>query len=224
MNKSTQISDSVRLGLLLAINGGFMDAYSYVFRGKVFANAQTGNLLLLGMHMFEGEWNDCIRYIVPIIAFMIGIACAFVLRKKFLDSSKVHWRQVAILIEAIVLFVVSFIPQSSNLLANSLISLGCGLQVESFKKIHGLGASTTMCIGNLRSATTYFCEYFYSKNAQELEKGFLFIILIVFFVSGAIIGNIFIKGLGQHAIIICTILLLVGFTAMFIDKEETRTD
>lgn len=42
MNKKVQISESIELGILLALSGGFMDAYSYIGRGGVFANAQTG--------------------------------------------------------------------------------------------------------------------------------------------------------------------------------------
>ena len=49
---SKQMSESIKLGVILAIAGGFMDAYSYMCRGKVFANAQTGNILYLGMTMF----------------------------------------------------------------------------------------------------------------------------------------------------------------------------
>ncbi|MBC8862671.1 DUF1275 domain-containing protein, partial [Escherichia coli] len=48
MARSRQISESIGLGLLLALAGGFMDAYSYIERGQVFANAQTGNILLFG--------------------------------------------------------------------------------------------------------------------------------------------------------------------------------
>ena len=40
-----QISESRRLAILLAVSGGFMDAYTYTFRGEVFANAQTGNII-----------------------------------------------------------------------------------------------------------------------------------------------------------------------------------
>ena len=39
MSKAKQTSESIELGVLLAISGGMMDAYSYMARGKVFANA-----------------------------------------------------------------------------------------------------------------------------------------------------------------------------------------
>ena len=41
-----QTSETIELGIFLALAGGFMDAYSYICRGGVFANAQTGNILL----------------------------------------------------------------------------------------------------------------------------------------------------------------------------------
>ena len=45
MKQNRQMSSSLSVGFLLALAGGFMDAYSYMARGKVFANAQTGNIL-----------------------------------------------------------------------------------------------------------------------------------------------------------------------------------
>ena len=48
-----QMSESLLIGTLLAVSGGLMDAYSYLFRGQVFANAQTGNILLLSVHLAQ---------------------------------------------------------------------------------------------------------------------------------------------------------------------------
>ena len=76
MKLSKQMSESIKLGVILAIAGGFMDAYSYMCRGKVFANAQTGNILLLGINISERNWQMALRYLVPVLAFAIGIALA----------------------------------------------------------------------------------------------------------------------------------------------------
>ena len=163
MNKKVQISESIELGILLALSGGFMDAYSYIGRGEVFANAQTGNMLLLGVHLSEGNIPAAIRYLCPVLAFTFGIALADIVRNSGIGSH-LHWRQISVVAEAIILTIVSFLPQSHNLLANSLTSLACGIQVESFRKIHGNGIATTMCIGNLRSGT--------QKKEKLLKKGF----------------------------------------------------
>ena len=92
-----------------------MDAYSYMCRGKVFANAQTGNILLFGIYMSERQWDMAIRYLIPVIAFVTGIGVADLVRMKIKEKSIFHWRQLSVLSEAVVLFVVCFIPQKFNL-------------------------------------------------------------------------------------------------------------
>ena len=42
-----QMSESFLIAGILSISGGLQDAYTYMYRGKVFANAQTGNIVLL---------------------------------------------------------------------------------------------------------------------------------------------------------------------------------
>ena len=167
------MSESIRLGIILALSGGFMDAYSYMCRGKVFAMPRREIFLLFGIYMSERQWDMAIRYLIPVIAFVTGIGVADLVRMKIKEKSIFHWRQLSVLSEAVVLFVVCFIPQKFNLPANSLTSLACGIQVESFRKIHGNGIATTMCIGNLRSATQQMCEYLGSKKKRaSRKKGF----------------------------------------------------
>ena len=36
---------------------GFLGAFTYVLRGGVFCNAQTGNVVLLGMELGKGDWR-----------------------------------------------------------------------------------------------------------------------------------------------------------------------
>ena len=38
-----QMSETFLIAGILSVSGGLQDAYTYMYRGKVFANAQTGN-------------------------------------------------------------------------------------------------------------------------------------------------------------------------------------
>lgn len=198
-----------------------MDAYSYMCRGQVFANAQTGNILLFGIYVSERKWSMAIHYAFPIVAFVVGIGLADFVRIKMKEKSIFHWRQLAVLSEAFVLFGVCFIPQKFNLFANSLTSLACGIQVESFRKIHGNGIATTMCIGNLRSATQQMCEYAETKKKEHLKKGMLYYGIIFFFVVGAVLGNICVKYFFEKALLTCVAILCIAFVMMFINEEES---
>ena len=57
METNVRVSETIRLGTLLALTGGFMDAYSYLVRGGVFANAETGNIVLMGINLAQGNWG-----------------------------------------------------------------------------------------------------------------------------------------------------------------------
>ena len=67
-----QMSESFITAAFLSVSGGLQDAYTYIFRGKVFANAQTGNIVLLGQNLENVctlcrssiifcTWNCCCR-------------------------------------------------------------------------------------------------------------------------------------------------------------------
>ena len=55
-------SESYLVGVLLAIAGGYLDVYTYICRGGVFANAQTGNIVLLGINVADKNWDMILFY------------------------------------------------------------------------------------------------------------------------------------------------------------------
>ena len=119
--------------------------------GKVFANAQTGNIVLLSQNICERNWLQSAHYFVPLAAFAIGIIVAEQIRGKYQNVQNIHWRQIVLLLEMILLFLVSFLPQSLDMLANALVSFSCAMQVQTFRKVNGYAFASTMCIGNMRS-------------------------------------------------------------------------
>lgn len=107
MKQTKQMSETLLVGSLLAMVGGFLDVYTYLTRGGVFANAQTGNIVLLGITLSEGNIKKALTYLIPILAFIIGIIVAEVIKNKYKTKESVHWRQIIVLIEGITLFIVA---------------------------------------------------------------------------------------------------------------------
>ena len=54
-NEKREISEHYITGIILSVVGGFLDAYTYIARGGVFANAQTGNIVLFGIECAHKE-------------------------------------------------------------------------------------------------------------------------------------------------------------------------
>jgi uncharacterized membrane protein YoaK (UPF0700 family) len=224
ITRAKQMSESIQLNSLLAVSGGFMDAYSYLQRDHVFANAQTGNILLFGVNLSEGNFSKALRYFIPFMAFALGIALAEEIHIRHTEGQirLVHWRQISVLIEAAILAVVAFIPLTFNILANSLTSFACGIQVQSFRKAHGNGLATTMCIGNMRSGVHNLCHYAHTGDRSFLHKAMIYFDIILCFTIGAIIGSRLISLVGIHSILFSTILLICSFVMMFTDYESEK--
>ena len=89
-----QMSESLLTAAFLSVSGGLQDAYTYIFRGKVFANAQTGNIVLLSQSIIEKDFGRAIHYLVPLLFFALGIAIAECIHIKFQRVQCIHWRQL----------------------------------------------------------------------------------------------------------------------------------
>ena len=213
----TQTSESFRLSALLSFSGGLQDAYTYNVRDGVFANAQTGNVVLMSQSFMQGDWHKGLRYIFPLISFATGIFLAERIESRFKTGSKIHWRQIILFIEIAMLFTVGFMPPGLNMLANIMVSFSCAMQVQTFRKVHGYGYASTMCIGNLRSGTESLSQYFRTKEKGTLYKALHFFGIIFIFAIGAGIGGILSEKFGIGTIWISPAILLV--VALMMIKE-----
>src|SRR5271154_3321911 len=64
------------IACMLSLSGGFLDAFTFVGHGQVFANAMTGNVVLLGVFAAAGDWRGALDHIPPIFAFLAGVFMA----------------------------------------------------------------------------------------------------------------------------------------------------
>lgn len=213
-----QTSESFALSALLSFSGGLQDAYTYNIRGKVFANAQTGNVVLMSQSFMTGEIHRGLRYMCPLIAFALGIFIAERIENKYKDIKSLHWRQIIIIIEMIVLATVGFMPSALDMPANMMVSFACAMQVQTFRTVRGYGYASTMCIGNLRSGTESFSQFLRDKNRDALYKSLHFFGIILFFAVGAGFGGVVSAMLGMRTIWISVGLLLLA-AIMMIQKK-----
>lgn len=218
-----QMSESFLTAAFLSISGGLQDAYTYIFRGKVFANAQTGNIVLLSQSVIERDWALAVHYIVPLLFFAVGIAAAENIRFKYQKAKRIHWRQLVLFIEIILLLIVGFLPTELNMLANAMVSFSCAMQVQAFRKVNGYAFASTMCIGNIRSGMEAMCAYRRTHDKETFYKACCYLGIILMFALGAGLGGYFISIIGMHSIWISCGFLFIGFLVMFIKEEIDKT-
>ena len=219
LSHNGQMSEAFCTAIFLSLSGGLQDVYTYLYRGKVFANAQTGNIVLCGVKLVEGDWGAVLHYLVPLCFFALGVFAAELLRQKFQQMQRLHWRQLVVLCEILMLFVVGFFPQEWNLVANALVSFACAMQVQAFRKVNGYAFASTMCIGDLRSGVEAFCIWRKSHEPHAKDRMVRYFGIIFLFALGAGLGSKSAAQLGGRAIWLSCCFLLVSFTLMFIREE-----
>lgn len=202
-------SESVELGMLLAIVGGFLDAYTFVGRGGVFANAQTGNVVLMGIKAATGEWGQAVLYAVPILAFMAGVVVAEMIKKLSMRLLITDFERAVLILETAVLFVVGFIPYTSpNIIVTVAVSFVSSVQISSFRKLVGSTYSTTMVTGNLRSATQEAYIAFTKKDDESARRTIRYTTINLSFLAGAILGGLLTSFIGVKAVWIAVVVLI----------------
>lgn len=221
IKKNFEMSERYILGMTLAFVGGFLDSYTFVSRGQVFANAQTGNMVLLGMELSNKNYIQAGSYLAPILAFVLGVLISEFVRTNH-PNRMLHWRQSIVLFEIIMLFVVAFIPIGHyNIVANVIVSFVCSLQVETFRKMHGRNYATTMCTGNLRSGSELLYHFFIAKDRFSIEMSLKYFGIIIIFILGGITGfeltNIYLE---KTIFLACFGLSVVFFLMFYKIKEQ----
>ena len=215
-----QMSESFLTAVFLSLSGGLQDAYTYLFRGKVFANAQTGNIVLLSTNIMAGRWDKVLHYLVPLCAFALGVLAAEKMREHFQAMQRLHWRQLVVLGEVLLLFAVGFLPQSQNLLANAIVSFSCAMQVQAFRKVNGYAFASTMCIGDLRSGVEALCVWHRTRDPKAKDRMLRYFGIILLFALGSGFGSKSCVWLGGRAIWISCGLLILCFLLMLIKEED----
>ena len=215
--KKRQMSEAFVTNIFLALSGGLQDAYTYCIRDGVFANAQTGNVVLMSQYLMQGDFSMAGHYAVPLLSFAFGVFVAEKLQARFKYASKLHWRQGLLVLEIVLLVFVGFLPETMNVTASSVVSFVCAMQVQAFRKVNGYSYASTMCIGNMRSGVAALSAFHREHKKAQLREAYHYFGVIGFFAAGAAIGSVLVPIAGIATIFVSAVFLSVSFVIMFMD-------
>jgi uncharacterized membrane protein YoaK (UPF0700 family) len=202
-------AESISLGIFLALVGGFLDAFTYISRDGVFATSQTGNLVLLGVETVQGQWDQGLRHIPPVVAFVIGVMVAEGLKHPRVMKLFPFPARSVLVLEAIVLMTVGTWPETvPNSIVTTVIAFVSSVQISSFRTLVKLQFNSAMVTGNMRTAAEAAYTVFILRNRESLTKFIDFTIIIGSFLGGALLGTLTTLLFGGKAIWFASAILL----------------
>ncbi len=207
-------------GMLMA-TAGFLEVYTFLLKGGVFCNAQTGNVALLGMALAQGDWLRALYCAIPIVSYIVGIILTLCMPERL--NKGLRWETVFILLEIAVLAGVGFLPPSVPYgFSTVAVAFICSMQYNTFKKAHGIPMATTFCTNNLRQATIHAYHAIYKKDAQAAPKAWFYAGILVCFAAGALLGTLACNYFRERAIWFnAAALLPVAFVMIYADIRKS---
>jgi uncharacterized membrane protein YoaK (UPF0700 family) len=158
---------------LLSLSGGFLDAFTYIGHGGVFANAMAGNVVLLGVSATAEDWRQALNHLPPLIASLIGVFVAQAIR---LPRFNARGPALSLALEIVVLAVIASLPRSfPDIWIVLSISFAAAVQNSSFTKVQGWAYNSVVTTGNLgKLAETVFAGTVPRHNPESLMQAGVF--------------------------------------------------
>ena len=213
-------NESLAVGFLLAVVGGFLDAYSYVGH-RVFANAQTGNVVLVAVDSAAGHWRQAALRLVPILAFVVGIAAAETLGRPRVRQWLRRPLRVALAVEIMILAALAILPDSApDLLVTVPISFAAAMQFATFRILVDTPYSTVTATGNLRIMAVSAYRWMADRDVSGRQQAGRFAAIVAAFAGGAVLGGVTTNRFGTPAVGIAAALLVVTLVLVIAETRQ----
>ncbi|MDA9426491.1 hypothetical protein XH97_30915 [Bradyrhizobium sp. CCBAU 53380] len=168
---------SLLVASLLTMSGGFLDAFTWLSLGGVFASSQTGNVVFLGIDALSGRWPRAEHHLLPIVGFLLGAWVAIRIQAP-LRCLMAH---IACLAAAMLL--LHRVPDPIVILG---ISFGIALQSASFRHVERWGYLSVTVTGNMLRAIDQFVS---TSDRDASRGGAAMLVLSLMFLFGAAVGG-----------------------------------
>lgn len=212
---------------LIAI-GGIFGAYTYLLRGNVFCNAQTGNVVLMSMAFGSGEFAKAFYYLIPITAYLMGAVVSELLPNPVKHRLPMRWDTLLIAIEMSAVILLGFVPDSTPVqISQVAINFIASMQYNTFRQAEGIPVATTFATNHIRQIGIGIARELKHRHAADKSyriRLFKHFWMLIFFIFGAVIGTLFCHLAGGRAIWITLLPFGVIFGALLHADLTTERD
>ena len=214
---------TLRFAILVTTANGFLDAYTYITRGHVFANVQTGNVILFAIDLSHGNWGSTLRHLWPILAFLVGVLLSAHIKSGRVDNLVTHPMRWTMGIQAVAFATVGFVPATvPDSFVTVPISFLAAMQFTLFRSIGDLTYIAVATTGNLMRVMEAGYSVVVDKNDASRLAFRVYGALSATFAGGAVLGAFASLYWGIHAVWVPAALLAVTLVLFIIDEREGK--
>ena len=217
------VCERIWLYRTLTAVAGFFGAFTYLLRGNVFCNAQTGNVVLMGMALGSGQWRHALYYLIPISASIGGAFLSEILPTPVKRHLPMRWETMLIAIEIAAVLFLGLLPESAPVqISQVTINFIASMQYNTFRQAQGDPYASTFCTNNLRLAAENLYRRAKDGDRDAGRRCARYLRFILCFCLGTVLGVLLAAPLGVHSIWACCGLLATALLLLFLMARRGR--
>ena len=174
---------------------GFWGAYTYLLRGSVFCNAQTGNVVLMAMALGSAQWGEALYYLIPLSAYILGAFVSELAPNPVKHHLPVRWDTLLIGIEILAVLLLGLLPESAPVqLAQVGINFIASMQYNTFRQAEGIPVATTFATNHIRQIGVGLAKglrHHRTGDRSHRPRLARHAEMLFFFAAGAVVGTVF---------------------------------
>jgi uncharacterized membrane protein YoaK (UPF0700 family) len=213
---------SLATGSVLMLATGFVDAYTFLQHGHVFAQAMTGNLVLIAIGAFDPGIVAFWRPLVSYLAFVLGVAAVWAWSRGQAPRQRRPGPQLATLVlQVVVLAVVGFLTGGAlSVVITACISFASGMQIAAFRDVGRASFTTTVMTTNSMKTVNAALTAVTSADPEGRVVARAYGMALAGFVAGAFLGAFLSTRLGDRAAWIDAALFAVAGVLYVLERRE----
>jgi len=189
----------------------------------VFTNAQTGNIILIGVNAANGDWAQTLRHVSPLLAFFPGVYAAQWLRQRSGPEGAVRAAATALCIEIVTLIAIALLSRRiPELVITFAFSFVAALQSSCFANVGLWSYTSVVTTGNLRTlGKAMFHGVYPGHDPDSNAQARVFAVICSVYAAFAILGAFVTIHLHRAGIVFPIILLGLALLACFRKGQAT---
>jgi uncharacterized membrane protein YoaK (UPF0700 family) len=171
---------------LATVAGGAMDAWVYLAH-HVFANAQSGNIVLMCVALAGGDVARAATHLPSLVAFVTGLLASR-LSAQLLKRRRLNSRNLRLGLECVMLVALGLsADRMPDWAVTAYVGFIAGVQITSLSHIGSWSFNTGMTTGNLRAGVSALASAL-TGSAEEWCHAASLLLLCFAFGAGAAAG------------------------------------
>lgn len=218
MRQQYQLSERLRVATLATFISGFINAYTFTTQGGSFAGVQSGNLLMLAIHLAQGHWHKLWTYLLPLLFFCFGQGASYVLRR-YAKWRGYRWHvYVSGVLFVLMTTIAIFSPHLPQTYTLAGLALFASIKVDTFKRVRDMTYASVMMTGNIKNMAHHLVKGLVEKDQQLLKQAFYTLLVLLACFLGAVASTLLAPHFHEHSLYFLLFPLVLLWLFIYLEK------